>query len=118
MISQDFMFSGVVEGLCRQAGFAPQVAFESSQWDLLYEMALDGRGRSFLPESAYGQASPVRGRMLASAGPCRPLDTVGGVSKGAVSIDPYAALFGAMQTMSSENGLGIEAVFLLHKFKL
>ena len=56
--------------------------------------------------------------MLASAGPCRPLDTVGGVSKGAVSIDPYAALFGAMQTMSSENGLGIEAVFLLHKFKL
>ena len=56
--------------------------------------------------------------MLASAGPCRTLDTVGGVSKGAVSIDPYAALFGAMQTMSSENGLGIEAVFLLHKFKL
>ena len=51
MISQDFMFSGVVEGLCRQAGFAPQVAFESSQWDLLYEMALDGRGVAFFPKA-------------------------------------------------------------------
>lgn len=51
MISQDFMFSGVVESLCRQAGFAPQVAFESSQWDLLYEMALDGRGVAFFPKA-------------------------------------------------------------------
>ena len=45
------MFSGVVESLCRQAGFAPQVAFESSQWDLLYEMALDGRGVAFFPKA-------------------------------------------------------------------
>ena len=51
MISQDFMFSGVVESLCRQADFAPQVAFESSQWDLLYEMALDGRGVAFFPKA-------------------------------------------------------------------
>ena len=28
MISQEFMFSGVVESLCREAGFEPQVAFE------------------------------------------------------------------------------------------
>ncbi len=49
MISQDFMFSGVVEGLCREAGFAPKVAFESSQWDLLYEMAIDGQGVAFFP---------------------------------------------------------------------
>ena len=45
------MFSGLVESLCRQAGFAPQVAFESSQWDLLYEMALDGRGVAFFPKA-------------------------------------------------------------------
>ena len=51
MISQDFMFSGVVESLCRQAGFAPQVAFESSQWDLLSELALDGRGVAFFPKA-------------------------------------------------------------------
>jgi len=51
MISQDFMFSGVVEGLCREAGFAPQVAFESSQWDLLYEMAIDGQGVAFFPKA-------------------------------------------------------------------
>ena len=51
MISQDFMFSGLVEEMCREAGFTPRVVFESSQWDLLYEMALDGQGVAFFPRA-------------------------------------------------------------------
>lgn len=51
MISQDFMFSGMVEELCRRAGFVPKTAFESSQWDLLYEMAIDGQGVAFFPKA-------------------------------------------------------------------
>ena len=49
MMSADFMFHNRILELCREAGFAPTVVFESSQWDLIYEMTIDNQGISFFP---------------------------------------------------------------------
>lgn len=49
MLSSDYMFRDIVDGYCRQAGFEPNVAFESSQWDVVYDMAAKDFGVAFLP---------------------------------------------------------------------
>ena len=72
MISQEFMFSGVVESLCREAGFEPQVAFESSQWDLLYEMAIDGQGVAFFPKALMDKHPRSEAVCLRLREPCAP----------------------------------------------
>lgn len=50
MMSKDFLFRGIMTDYCMQAGFEPTVIFESSQWDLIYEMAIDNRGVAFFPK--------------------------------------------------------------------
>jgi len=49
MISPDYMFYDLTLNHCKTAGFVPNIAFESTQWDLLYEMVADNQGVSFLP---------------------------------------------------------------------
>lgn len=50
MMSQDYMFHDIVLGFCKTAGFLPHIVFESSQWDLIYEMTADNQGVSFFPK--------------------------------------------------------------------
>ena len=49
MMTPDYMFRNIVDEYCRQAGFTPKVIFESSQWDMLYDMAASNFGVVFLP---------------------------------------------------------------------
>lgn len=49
MLTRDYMFRGIVDGYCRQAGFSPKVVFESSQWDMLYDMVSADFGIAFFP---------------------------------------------------------------------
>ena len=50
MMSSDFMFHHIVVKACRDNGVEPDIAFESSQWDLIYEMAAANVGIAFFPE--------------------------------------------------------------------
>lgn len=47
MMSSDYMFHDLVLNYCREAGFEPNVAFESSQWDLVFELAANNQGVTF-----------------------------------------------------------------------
>ena len=49
MLTPDYMFRGIVDDYCRQAGFQPKVVFQSSQWDMLYDMVASNFGITFLP---------------------------------------------------------------------
>lgn len=49
MMSSDFIFHSIIISHCREAGFTPNIAFESSQWDLIYDMTSDNQGVSFFP---------------------------------------------------------------------
>jgi DNA-binding transcriptional LysR family regulator len=49
MLTQDYMFRGIVDDCCRKAGFRPKTVFESSQWDMLYDMVAANFGITFLP---------------------------------------------------------------------
>ena len=49
MLTPDYMFRGIVDDTCRAAGFSPKIVFESSQWDMLYDMAAANFGITFLP---------------------------------------------------------------------
>ena len=49
MLTPDYMFRGIVDNYCRTAGFQPKVVFESSQWDMLYDMVAANFGITFLP---------------------------------------------------------------------
>lgn len=49
MMSSDFIYHDIIISLCKEAGFTPDIAFKSSQWDLIFEMAGDGQGIAFFP---------------------------------------------------------------------
>lgn len=50
MVTPDYMYYDLVLDYCKTAGFAPKVAFESSQWDLLLEMVAANQGVTILPK--------------------------------------------------------------------
>lgn len=50
LYTQAFTLSERLEQLCAEAGFTPQVAARSSQWDFLVAMVHSGMGVAFLPE--------------------------------------------------------------------
>lgn len=50
LVTPDYMFHDVVLEKCREAGFVPDVTFESYQWELLFEMVADNQGICILPK--------------------------------------------------------------------
>lgn len=72
MMSPDFMFRDIVEGHCRQAGFAPRVVFESSQWDMIYDMAATGYGVAFFGRWLMEKMGGEGTRMLQVSDPPMP----------------------------------------------
>lgn len=49
-ITPDYMYYDVVVGKCKEAGFSPNIVFESYQWEWVFEMVADGQGVSILPK--------------------------------------------------------------------
>lgn len=44
LVSKDYMFHDQIIVRCQEAGFTPNIAFTSSQWDLLLEMVAENQG--------------------------------------------------------------------------
>lgn len=58
LYTQAFTLSERLEQACQQAGFEPQVAARSSQWDFLTAMVRSGMGVAFLPEPICRRLTP------------------------------------------------------------
>ena len=63
LFSEDFLLSGRLEQACRDAGFTPQVAARSSQWDFLMAMVRSGMGVAFMP-APIGRRLSLEGLLL------------------------------------------------------
>ncbi|MBO5486490.1 MAG: LysR family transcriptional regulator [Eubacterium sp.] len=50
MMSSDYMFHHIAVSACKERGLNPNIVFESSQWDLIFEMTAANQGISFFPE--------------------------------------------------------------------
>jgi len=51
LFRQEFSLHDRVKEACIREGFEPQVAYESSEWDFIYELIRADQGISFLPET-------------------------------------------------------------------
>jgi len=51
LFRQEFNLHDRVKEACIRAGFEPKVAYESAQWDFIYELVCAGQGISLLPET-------------------------------------------------------------------
>ena len=60
MITPDYMFYDVVVRKCQEAGFIPQIAFESYQWEWVFEMVADNQGVSILPKPLVDKFNTTR----------------------------------------------------------
>lgn len=64
LYTQEFTLSDYINNVCRQQGFAPQIAARSSQWDFLVALVKSGVGVAFLPEPLcrriYGEGILIR----------------------------------------------------------
>ncbi len=60
MITPDYMFYDVVVRKCQEAGFVPQIAFESYQWEWIFEMVADNQGISVLPKPLIDKFNTTR----------------------------------------------------------
>ena len=58
LYTQAFTLSERLEQACQQAGFVPQVAARSSQWDFLSAMVRSGMGVALLPEPICRRLTP------------------------------------------------------------
>ena len=58
LYTQAFTLSERLEQACQQAGFVPQVAARSSQWDFLTALVRSGMGVAFLPEPICRRLTP------------------------------------------------------------
>ncbi|WP_347548846.1 LysR substrate-binding domain-containing protein [Pseudalkalibacillus hwajinpoensis] len=51
LFSEDFMLHDQMIEQCRNAGFEPQISYESSQWDFISDMVSHNLGVTFFPKS-------------------------------------------------------------------
>lgn len=72
MLTPDYMFRGIVDDYCQKAGFQPKTVFESSQWDMLYDMVAANFGITFLPRWLVEKWGKSEVRMLSVEEPHMP----------------------------------------------
>lgn len=65
----DFALHGHILDACRRAGFAPQVASESSQWDFMAAMVAADVGAALLPRTICRRLDPGKVRVVPLADP-------------------------------------------------
>lgn len=64
LVTPDYMFHDVVLGKCQEAGFIPNVVFESYQWEMLFEMVADDQGICILPKPLIDKFNHTRVRQI------------------------------------------------------
>jgi DNA-binding transcriptional LysR family regulator len=60
LFRQGFALHDRVREACIRAGYEPQIAYESTQWDFIAEMVAAGLGISLLPETICRKLDPVQ----------------------------------------------------------
>lgn len=60
LFREDFALHDRIKRACQQAGFQPQIACESSQWDFIGEMVAARLGLALLPETVCRRLDPER----------------------------------------------------------
>lgn len=58
LFHQEFNLHDRVKEACVREGFEPKVAYESTQWDFIYELVCAGEGISLLPETICAKFDP------------------------------------------------------------
>lgn len=58
IFNQDFALHHLIIHYCEQAGFSPNITYESSQWDLIIELVRANLGITLLPQSIYHKMTP------------------------------------------------------------
>ncbi|WHY00092.1 LysR family transcriptional regulator [Neobacillus sp. DY30] len=55
LFSDEFTLHDYIKNVCNEAGFIPEVAYQSSQWDLIIELVSSEFGVTLLPKSIYNK---------------------------------------------------------------
>ncbi|RBW68392.1 LysR family transcriptional regulator [Bacillus taeanensis] len=55
LFSKDFTLYDYIIGVCEEAGFTPDISYQSSQWDLIVELVSYNLGITLLPKSIYNK---------------------------------------------------------------
>jgi len=64
LFSEDFSLHTYIIDACREAGFNPAVAYESSQWDLIIELVAAKLGITLLPKAIFKKQSNPQIKMI------------------------------------------------------
>ncbi|GGD64315.1 LysR family transcriptional regulator [Paenibacillus nasutitermitis] len=64
LFRQEFNLHDRVKEACIGEGFEPRVAYESSQWDFIYELICANQGISLLPETICAKLDPAKVRVI------------------------------------------------------
>lgn len=64
LFRQEFNLHDRVKEACVREGFEPQVAYESTQWDFIYELVSAGQGVSLLPETVCSKFDSEKVRVI------------------------------------------------------
>ena len=72
IMSSDYTFRDLVTSCCQDAGFAPNVVFESSQWDLVSEMVADNQGITFFSKALLDKYAPKKIKVIPLKEPTPP----------------------------------------------
>ena len=72
LFSKDFALHDRVVSECVQAGFHPDIIYESSQWDFISEMVIAKLGVALLPETICRQVNPEQVSMIPLVDPIIP----------------------------------------------
>ena len=68
-VSKEYMYYDQVLSRCQEAGFTPNIIFQTSQWDILLEMAAEGNGVTILEKSLVTRMGQDRLRCIHLTGP-------------------------------------------------
>ncbi|WP_150284566.1 LysR family transcriptional regulator [Rummeliibacillus sp. TYF-LIM-RU47] len=76
LFSQDFTLHDRIKQECEQAGFAPQIAYESSQWDIISQMVEYNLGVAMFPKSFAEKINQEKVKAIPIVKPQIPWDLV------------------------------------------
>ena len=69
LFRQEFNLHDRVKAACIREGFEPHVAYESSQWDFIYELVCANQGISLLPETICAKFDTRKVRVIGNVEP-------------------------------------------------
>ncbi|MEH7492154.1 LysR family transcriptional regulator [Neobacillus niacini] len=69
LFSDEFTLHDFIKNVCIEAGFIPEVSYQSSQWDLIIELVSSEFGVTLLPKSIYSKQNNPNVQIIPLAAP-------------------------------------------------